>query len=139
MTLEEFHAVIEQIGIPAVYGAYQENQAAPYIAYQSINRNVIHADGIVVYSEEWVELRLVTKYRDLESERIIENLLTGNGIAFDYPDFDFDDTQMVHIVTYTFMLQVATHSDPEPVEVYEGTDGNVYLGTDGAVYASMLA
>ena len=104
MTLEAFYGAISSLDIPAVYGSYKDNQAAPYITYEAIEKNCIHADGVVVYAEDWIVLRLITKSRDIEKERTVEEFLTENGISFDVPDFEFDETQHIHIATYNFMI-----------------------------------
>lgn len=113
MTLAEFSAVISTLNIPAVYGYYKKPQDAPYIAYTATEKNMIHADGVVVYSEDWIELLLVTKTRDLEKERAIETLLNYNGIAFDVPILDFDETQKIHTASYSFMLQAGADRVPQ--------------------------
>lgn len=107
MTLQEFAQVITTLGIPAVYGYYNDEnpQKPPYLAYRSNEKNVIHADGIVVYAEEWCALEFISRYRDLTMERLIENLLTGYGIAFDSPECYFDEKQKIHITAYSFMLE----------------------------------
>jgi hypothetical protein len=105
MTLEAFYAAISSLGMPAVYGAYKDEQAAPYISYQAFRRNCIHADGIVIYGEDWIDLRLVTAKRDLEKEALVEQLLTASGISFDDPDYEFDEKQKIHITSYSFLLQ----------------------------------
>lgn len=105
MTLAEFGTALETLSIPAYYGPLFDSQAVPYISYTANDRNTIHADGIVIYSEEWIELRLVTKERDTVWEALIEHLLTENGIAFYDPDLTFDEKQHIHIVSYTFMLE----------------------------------
>lgn len=105
MTLEAFGAAISALNLPAIYGYYKDAQSVPYISYTSFERNVIHADGIVIYGEEWIELRLVTKSRNLALEKLVENVLTSNGISFDDPDFDFDEKQNIHTASYSFMLQ----------------------------------
>ena len=104
MTLAEFNSLISTLSIPAVYGYYKNAQATPYIAYTAVEKNVVHADGIVVYSEPWVELKLYTANRDLTAEESVESLLTQNGIAFDVPDLIFDEAQGIHIATYYFPL-----------------------------------
>ena len=104
MTLTEFTDLILTLEIPAIYGVYNNPQAVPYISYSAIERNVIHADGRVVYGEDWIELRLVTRYRDRSLEQTLENLLTSNGIAFDYPDYELNEEQRFHAVYYSFML-----------------------------------
>lgn len=104
MTLEEFSTLISTLKTPAVYGYYKDETAVPYIAYTAVEKNVIHADGVVVYSEPWIELQLITKVRDLTEEESVETLLTENGIAFDVPDLDFNEEQGIHIATYNFPL-----------------------------------
>ena len=64
MTLEAFGAAIANLPLPAIYGPYQDAQSVPYISYTAYERNVIHADGIVIYGEDWIELRLVNRDRD---------------------------------------------------------------------------
>lgn len=105
MTIAEFGTVIATLSIPAYFGPLFDSQAVPYISYTSQERNTIHADGIVIYSEEWIELRFVSKERDMASEALIEHLLTTNGIAFYDPDMSYDEKQHIHIVSYTFMLE----------------------------------
>lgn len=105
MTLEDFKTTISKLEIPAIYGAYHDPAAVPYISYIAVERNVIHADGVVVYGEDWIELRLVTRYRDRTLERSLELLLSENGIAFDYPDYEINEEQRIHIAYYNFMLE----------------------------------
>lgn len=139
MTLEEFGALIAALNVPAIYGPYQNAQATPYISYSAIEKNVIYADGRVIYGEDWIELRLVTGSRDLTLERMIEQLLTDNGISFDYPDFEFDESQRIHTAYYNFMLcNVPAAPQPIKYSVYVGTDGKTYVGTDGKVYANRI-
>lgn len=104
MTLAEFSALISTLKIPARYGYFKESQAVPYIAYTATEKNTIHADGVAVYSEPWIELNLYTKSRDLTTEASVEGLLTSNGIAFDVPDLYFDEIQNIHTATYNFPL-----------------------------------
>jgi hypothetical protein len=104
MTLEAFHTLIASLDLPVVYGYYRSEQNPPYIAYASTMRNVFHADGIVIYAEEWIELHLITVRRDLSAERAVELLLNANQIAFDSPDLAFDEKQGIHEAIYYFQL-----------------------------------
>lgn len=104
MTLGGFCDIISQLNIPAIYGAFHGSEKTPYISYSAVERNVIHADGVVVYGEDWIELRLVTRYRDIALEQEVEALLTENGIAFGYPDYELNEEQRIHTVYYSFML-----------------------------------
>lgn len=104
MTIDEFGDLIATLTIPSRYGYYKDAQAVPYIAYTATEKNVIHADGVVVYSEPWIELQLYTQSRDLTAEDDVEKLLTYNGIAFDAPELEIGETQNIHIATYNFPI-----------------------------------
>lgn len=112
MTLEAFGAAIANLPLQAIYGPYQDAQSVPYISYTAYERNVIHADGIVIYGEDWIELRLVTRSRDLTLEKLVENVLTSNGISFDDPDYYFDEKQKIHTASYSFLLQESSAATP---------------------------
>lgn len=112
MTLSDFGTLIAELNIPAIYGPYQNAKSVPYISYTSQDRNVIHADGIVIYGEEWIMLKLVTKSRDLTKEATVESFLTENGIPYDDPDYYFDESQKIHITTYYFLLGPSTADIP---------------------------
>lgn len=106
MTLEGFGELIGTIGIEAVYGYFKgAAQAAPYITYAATEKNCIYADGRCIYSEDWIVLRLVSQERDTASEALIENLLTGNGLAFGDPELEFDEKQGIHTAIYYFQLE----------------------------------
>ena len=104
MTLAELKTAIAGLKIPYVYGYMPDRQTCPYIAYSSTTRNAIHADGVVVYCEEWIVLRFVSQKRDTTTEAAIEEMLTSNGISFDDPDLAFDDKQQIHTATYFFQI-----------------------------------
>lgn len=104
MTLATLKAAIAGLGVPFVYGYMPDRQPAPYIAYLATTRNVIHADGVVVYAEEWIMLRFVSAKRDLTTEAAIEKMLTDNGIPYDDPELHFDEEQQIHIAEYFFQI-----------------------------------
>lgn len=112
MTLSDFGTLIAELNIPSVYGPYQNAKSVPYVSYTAQDRNVIHADGIVIYGEEWIMLKLVTRSRDLTKEATVESFLTENGIPYDDPDYYFDESQKIHITTYYFLLGPSTADIP---------------------------
>lgn len=112
MTLSDFGTLIAELSIPSVYGPYQNAKSVPYISYTAQDRNVVHADGIVIYGEEWIMLKLVTRSRDLTKEATVESFLTENGIPYDDPDYYFDESQKIHITTYYFLLGPSTACIP---------------------------
>ena len=105
MTLAELKAAIKTLNIPCAYGYFDGEQPPKYIVYRETLRNVIHADGRVIYSEPWITLDLVSKHRDVIAEQAIMRLLTENQIAFDDPEYDFDEEQGIHVATYIFQIE----------------------------------
>ena len=104
MTLQEFAAAIAELDIISVYGYYNDEKTTPYIAYRATEKNCIYADGIVVYSEEWIVLEFVSRNRDLDTEHMIEMFLTSCKIPFSTPECYFDEKQKIHITAYEFQL-----------------------------------
>lgn len=106
MTLAELKAAIKSLNIPCAYGYFDGKQPPKYIVYRETLRNVIHANGRVIYSEPWITLYLVSKeHRDFITEQAIMRLLTENQIAFDDPEYDFDEEQGIHVATYIFQIE----------------------------------
>lgn len=104
MTLEELKTAISGLDIPFAYGYFEKKQAPKYIVYYESLRNVVHADGVVVYAESWITLHLISKKRDILAERSVFEMLRDNGIAVDNPEYEYDEEQNVHIATFYFQI-----------------------------------
>lgn len=104
MTLAELSTALATLKIPYSYGYFEGKQAPEYIVYHESLRNVIHADGVVVYAEPWITLHLISKKRHVASELALAKLLSDNGIAFDNPEYEFDEEQALHIATFYFQI-----------------------------------
>lgn len=108
MNMTELATLINTIGLPFVNGIMKadDNKKVPaaYIAYHAITSNSIYADGETVYFEAEISLALVTKDRDRDTERSIETTLSGAGIDWDGPDYEYDANQDIHITTWYFQI-----------------------------------
>lgn len=104
MTLAELKTEIAKLKIPYAYGYFSEKQPAKYIVYEETLRNVIFADGVEVYSEPWIVLRLVSKNRDLTAEASICAMLRENKFPYDDPEYFFDEEEGIHIATFYFSI-----------------------------------
>lgn len=104
MTLAELKAIVASIGIPCAYGFFPQAQAPPYIVFAETYRNPIYADGVVIYAEPSILLRFYSQTRDLTTERLIEATLATHKIAYDTPDYEYDEDQGVHIASYYFAI-----------------------------------
>lgn len=109
MDMTELATLINAIGLPFVNGIMkadsQKMVPAAYIAYHANTQNSIFADGEVVYFEAEIELALVTKDRDRTTEKSIETALSGAGVDYDGPDYEYDAKQDIHTTTYYFQIQ----------------------------------
>ena len=103
MTLQDLNTVLDGINIAHCYGYFPENQEAPYIAYNATVENQIFSDGKTVYSESSVTLILVTRYRDINTESSLEELLQSNGVQY-AKTYDVDGEQKIHTTTYEFTV-----------------------------------
>lgn len=108
MDMRGLASLINSIGLPCVNGIMKADDntqmPASYIAYHAITNNSIYADGEVVYFEAEIALNLVTKDRERTTERTIETALSGAGIDYDGPDYEFDLKQDIHVTTWYFQI-----------------------------------
>lgn len=104
MTLEELKTAIAGLKIPYAYGYFTGQQPSKYIVFYESLRNVIHADGVVVYAESWINLHLYSSKREVLTEQAIAGMLAANGIAFDNPEYYFDEEQKLHVATFYFQI-----------------------------------
>ena len=106
--MRDLARVIDTVGLPFVNGIMKadDNKQMPaaYIAYHAITNNSIYADGEIVYFEAEIALSLITKDRDRDTERTVETALSGAGIDYDGPDYEFDPKQDIHTTTWYFQI-----------------------------------
>lgn len=108
MTLEKLTRNLNEMSrkfcnIGFCYGNFPDNQNPPYIAYQTTESNNIVADGRVIYSEEIVEMQLMTKQRDLALEKIVEAMLSREETTYAKSN-EMMAEQKICIVTYRFSV-----------------------------------
>ena len=79
MYLDEVAARLDTTGLPNTYNAWPPGEAPelPFICYRFRNSNNLHADGGVYYSGSSIDVELMTKVKDPEAEKKVENALTG--------------------------------------------------------------
>lgn len=104
MTLAQLKTAIDALKIPYAYGYFDGKQPPKYIVYQESQRNCIYADGVVVYSEPVITLQLISKHRDLTAEQAIIKMLNDNQLAYDDPEYYFDEEEGVHVATFFFQI-----------------------------------
>ena len=104
MTMQELPILLGGVkGIANCYGYFPDNQDPPYICYYSTSSNPIFSDGLIVYSEESVTMKLVTLYRDLAAECYIDRMLAEHGVQYS-KNYETDPDQKIHTVEYNFTV-----------------------------------
>ena len=78
MTLAEFEAKLNTIGIPCAYYAFPEEKAPslPFICWLTPNTNNFAADGIMWFASNQVVVELYEKNRDFNLEGKVEEALS---------------------------------------------------------------
>lgn len=103
MTLEEFRALLSEIGIKVVYQDIQKQQAPPYIAYFEEDAETITANGIVVAVVHDVEVHLITEARDANLEEQLESKLEQAGLVWER-SLNYDSKQGIFDIVYSISL-----------------------------------
>lgn len=104
MTLNSLQKILDGVkGVAHCYGYFPDNQDPPYICYYSTNSNPIFSDGIIIYNEESIIMKLVTQYRDLAAECYIDRMLTESGVQYK-KNYEADAEQKIHSVEYQFTV-----------------------------------
>ncbi len=75
MSLEEFKKILEEVGIPVAYSAFEKAQPPPYICYTEPGSNNFMADGKVYLKVKMLMVELYTRYRDTDLEDAVEAAL----------------------------------------------------------------
>jgi len=96
MKLSELYSLLKTIGIPVTYSHFEEGQAPalPYICYLEVSTENFKADGKVYQKVTDVDIELYTRFKDLNIEDSIEQLLNENGIPWDSDEIYINDEKV---------------------------------------------
>ena len=81
MDLEQLKTILESTGLPVTYRAWPEDPddpppPLPWICYIVDETNSLFADGKVYYSYDDVAVELYTRFKEPETEKLVEAALT---------------------------------------------------------------
>lgn len=102
MSLNEIIDMLEEIGLPVAYQAFDESEDAPpppFICYLFPNNDLESADNINYAKIEELDIELYTSYKDFELENTIETVLTQHGFSFSREETYLSD-EKVYMVTF---------------------------------------
>jgi hypothetical protein len=105
MNIEKLRNILESIQRftnKVAYRAFPVGEAPqlPFICYQETGTDNFYADGVVLKYSSIVDIELYSKNRDTVSERLIEEKLEENGIAWT-KDIEYLDDEKCYEVIYT--------------------------------------
>ena len=104
MTLQELYTELKTgMSIPIAYQEFPDTQSPPYAAFFEVDTETITADGIVVAESSFIEIHLITKFRDLALENQIESILKNCVVTWER-SVERDDTQKIYDTFYELTL-----------------------------------
>lgn len=85
MTLETFATLLDDVGVPVAFRAFEQENAKPlpFICWLYLNDNPFAADGVVYYAGRRVRVELYTEYVDAALEEKLETLFTQAELFFE--------------------------------------------------------
>ena len=85
MTLDTFAVLLDGVGIPVAFRAFEQENAKPlpFICWLYLNDEAFAADGVVYYAGRRVRVELYTEYVDAALEEKLETLLTQAELFFE--------------------------------------------------------
>ena len=101
--METIITILETLGIPFAYDHFAEGEGPdpPFICYRCPNSDNFAADGVVYFPITEIDIELYTDKKDPETEKKLEDLLTGSGIFFEKTE-TFIDSEKLYEVLYSF-------------------------------------
>lgn len=88
MTLQEINTILKATGYPVAYSHFIESPnnplpRPPYICYLSAYSSNFKADNKVYAKIDNLQIELYTDKKDLQAEKILEDVLDCNEVAYD--------------------------------------------------------
>lgn len=104
MTPEQIAEMIETTGIQSAYYQFPEDPdnpiEPPFICFWLERSADFYADGINYLRVEVLNIELYTKHKDYQSEKVIENMLMENGLAFSRDEINVDEEGLHETIYY---------------------------------------
>ncbi|MGN8696989.1 hypothetical protein ACTNE3_07855 [Bacillota bacterium HCP3S3_F1_1] len=98
--MDEIIKILETLGIPYAYDHFAEGEGPdpPFICYRCPNSDNFAADGVVYFPITEIDIELYTDKKDPETEKKLEDLLTGSGIFFEKTETVIDSEKLYEVL-----------------------------------------
>ena len=99
-------SVLDSIGIPYAYDRFAEGESPepPFLCYLLPGSSNFSADGKVYHRISEVRLEMYTDFKDLASERKVEDALDAAGIFYNKTE-TWIDSEKLYEVLYSFDME----------------------------------
>ena len=104
--MEKLLSVLDSIGIPYAYDHFAEGESPepPFLCYLLPGSSNFSADGKVYHRISEVRLEMYTDFKDLASERKVEDALDAAGIFYNKSE-TWIDSEKLYEVLYSFDME----------------------------------
>ncbi len=104
--MEKLLSVLDSIGIPYAYDRFAEGESPepPFLCYLLPGSSNFSADGKVYHRISEVRLEMYTDFKDLASERKVEDALDAAGIFYNKTE-TWIDSEKLYEVLYSFDME----------------------------------
>ena len=104
--MEKLLSVLDSIGIPYAYDHFAEGESPepPFLCYLLPGSSNFSADGKVYHRISEVRLEMYTDFKDLASERKVEDALNAAGIFYNKTE-TWIDSEKLYEVLYSFDME----------------------------------
>lgn len=102
MTLAEFVALFENVGMPIAFDHFKTPQALPYLVYIIYANEQMAADNKTFHSAPMLQLELYTEQKDMTKEATVEAIIDD---FFYTKEEEYLDDEQMYMVAYRFVLQ----------------------------------
>lgn len=105
MTLAELYSVLTEVKLPVAYQAFPADKAPemPFIIYMELGSDNFGADNIVWHSATRIEIDLLCKKKNRETEILLETELTKAGIYWER-ESNHNDDEDCYVTTYNIEI-----------------------------------
>ena len=109
--MEKLLSVLDSIGIPYAYDHFAEGESPepPFLCYLLPGSSNFSADGKVYHRISEVRLEMYTDFKDLASERKVEDALDAAGIFYNKTE-TWIDSERLYEVLYVFEMPTGEES-----------------------------
>ena len=104
--MEKLLSVLDSIGIPYAYDRFAEGESPepPFLCYLLPGSSNFSADGKVYHRISEVRLEMYTDFKDLASERKVEDVLDAAGIFYNKSE-TWIGSEKLYEVLYSFDME----------------------------------